>query len=72
MKPIACVIGGKLMKYSNDSLPDECLLYPEREWVGLTKEEVEDIEITWEATSEWSTFGHAVRYIETKLKEKNA
>ena len=44
---------------------------PQREWVGLTKEEVEDIEVTWEATSEWSTFGHAVRYIEAALKEKN-
>lgn len=63
MKPIACVIGGKLMKYSNDPLPDECLLYPEREWVGLTEQEAADC---W-STSAVQTW-HA---IEAALKEKN-
>ena len=67
MKPIACVIDGKLMKYSNDPLPDECLLYPEREWVGLTHREfqqavegLEDLEDCWvqieEALKEKNTF----------------
>lgn len=40
-------------------------------WVGLTDEEIGDIEITWEATQEWACFRYAARAIEAKLKEKN-
>ena len=40
-------------------------------WVGLTDEEIDDIEATWEATQEWVSFSHATRVIEAKLKEKN-
>jgi hypothetical protein len=40
-------------------------------WVGLTDEEIDDIEATWEATQEWVSFSHATRVIEAKLMEKN-
>lgn len=49
----------------------EPLLHPKKEWKSLTKEEVEDIEIIWEATQEWTTFAHAARAIEAQLKAKN-
>jgi hypothetical protein len=44
---------------------------PAQPWVGLTDEEIDDIEATWEATQEWVSFSHATRVIEAKLKEKN-
>jgi hypothetical protein len=65
MKPIACVIGGKLMKYSNDPLPDECLLYPEREWVGLT-----DDELQW-ICDNGRTLREMVEFAEAALQDKN-
>ena len=70
MKPIACVIDGKLMKYSNDPLPDECLLYPEREWVGLTLDELIKISKPFEGhlPEGWMKLTNA---IEAALKDKN-
>ena len=56
----------------NQQLMDEVARLQKREWVGLTDEEIDDIEATWEATQQWVSFRHATRVIESKLKEKNA
>lgn len=44
---------------------------PQREWVGLTDDEIGDALSVWESTDEWPTFSYAARAIEAKLKEKN-
>lgn len=48
----------------------ECLVSPEKEWVGLTGDEVNDLKHWLDHRAQWSyiEFAHA---IEAKLKEKN-
>jgi hypothetical protein len=46
-------------------------LAAQRQWVGLTDEEIGDALSVWELTEEWPTFAYAARAIEAKLKEKN-
>lgn len=46
----------------------EALAQPEREWVGLTQE---DIDIAFDDTQEGGGFDDFARAIEAKLKEKN-
>ena len=49
---------------------ERCAVQPEREWIGLTDEEIKD---TLEAAGmdTWFSYRHAARAIEAKLKEKN-
>jgi hypothetical protein len=47
---------------------DKCKAQPQREWVGLTDEEIGDELYKFEAAYEWYQFAQA---IETRLKEKN-
>ena len=52
----------------------ESLLNPKREWVGLTNDEVKEVERWVEFKEEGSgriPTGKLVLYIEAKLKEKN-
>jgi hypothetical protein len=46
-------------------------LYPEREWVGLTDEEMLTLEETTTCTKDESWLRNLTRAIEAKLKEKN-
>jgi hypothetical protein len=61
----------KLMHIEFIELVAEECQRAQRQWVGLTDEEIDDIEAIWEATQEWVSFRHATRAIEAKLKEKN-
>ncbi len=49
-------------------------LYPQRPWVGLTDEEIQEFD-TWHDNREeevgWCNPSEIVAYIEAKLKEKN-
>jgi hypothetical protein len=44
------------------------LAQPEREWVGLTEEEIENL---WEMAQAWNAPKHFYILIAAKLKEKN-
>ena len=51
------------------------LAQPERKWVGLTDEEIRGFEIWLDDEEEkhgWNPPADIVKYIEAKLKEKNA
>ena len=45
---------------------------PKHEWVGLTDDEIQNLEDSWERSDKWATFKEAAREIETKLREKNS
>ena len=67
--------GGTVPVHAKQSKTAKYPLYttpqPQREWVGLTDEEIGDALSVWELTHEWPTFAYAARAIEAKLKEKN-
>ena len=48
----------------------QALAQPEREWVGLTDEEIQAERHKLDPTAGW-TYDHLARAIEAKLKEKN-
>jgi hypothetical protein len=48
----------------------QALAQPEREWVGLTDEEIQAERHKLDPTAGW-TYDHFARAIEAKLKEKN-
>lgn len=56
--------------HEHRALPLYTTPQPQREWVGLTDEEIADIYIKWDKTSGVSMADFA-RAIEAKLKEKN-
>ena len=60
---ICSFVGGNEVKKG-----DMVYLHPEREWVGLTQE---DIDIAFDDTQEGGGFNEFARAIEAKLKEKN-
>ena len=51
-------------------IPEQCVCPPQREWVGLTDEEIkkEQHHIDWTNVHTYAKFARA---IEAKLKEKN-
>ena len=85
-EPVAIVTsdfdgGNKSIKFLNDvaymNLMQKTLLYtapPQREWQGLTDEEIREFEIWLDDEEEkhgWNLPADIVKYIEAKLKEKN-
>lgn len=77
-QPVAIKITGKLGDiysfHSDYSLKKGDYIYtapPQREWVGLTDEEIEKLFVWQEWSEDFAEYEPVARAIEAKLKEKN-
>ena len=83
-QPVMYIDGKRLAQGMPDWKPGMVFQRPKREWVGLTDEEIQDAMDYWsddehsdfggayQADSEYFNVRESWRYIEAKLKEKNA